>query len=89
MCYKGSGLGVRGCVFPFGAAPTFGSMCAQLLSHVRLFCDPMDCHLPGSSVHGIFHARIVEWVAISFSRGSSLPRDQIRVSHIVDRHFIV
>ena len=35
------------------------------------FCDPMDCSPPGSSVHGIFQARILEWVAISFSRGSS------------------
>ena len=34
-------------------------------------CDPMDCSLPGSSIHGIFQARILEWVAISFSRGSS------------------
>ena len=34
-------------------------------------CDPMDCSLPGSSVHGILQARILEWVAISFSRGSS------------------
>ena len=37
--------------------------------------DPMDCILPGSSVHGIFQARVLECVAISFSRGSSLPRD--------------
>ena len=36
----------------------------------------MDCSLPGSSVHGIFQARILEWVAISFSRGSSQPKDQ-------------
>ena len=36
-------------------------------------CDPMDCSLPGSSVHGIFQARILEWVATSFSRGSSRP----------------
>ena len=35
-------------------------------------CDPMDCNPPGSSVHGIFQARILEWVAIPFSRGSSL-----------------
>ena len=35
-------------------------------------CNPMDCSLPGSSVHGILQARILEWVAISFSRGSSL-----------------
>ena len=39
-------------------------------------CDPMDCGPPGSSVHGILQARILEWVAISFSRGSSQPRDQ-------------
>ena len=52
-------------------------------------CDPMDCSLPDSSVHGIFQARILEWVAISFSRGSSQPRDRTRVSHIVDRGFIV
>ena len=52
-------------------------------------CGPMDCSLPGSSVHGIFQARILEWVAISFSRGSSWPRDWTRVSHIVGRHFTV
>ena len=38
-------------------------------------CDPIDCGPPGSSVHGVFQARILEWVAISFSRGSSQPRD--------------
>ena len=38
-------------------------------------CDPIDCSPPGSSVHGIFQARVLEWVAISFSRGSSQPRD--------------
>ena len=46
-------------------------------------CDPMDCSLPGSSVHGIFQARILEWVAIFFSRGSSWHRDQTQVSCIV------
>ena len=40
------------------------------------FCDPIDCSLPGSSVHGIFQARILEWVAMSISRGSSQPRAQ-------------
>ena len=39
-------------------------------------CDPMDCKLPSSSVHRVLQARILEWVAISFSRGSSWPRDQ-------------
>ena len=43
--------------------------------------DPMDCSLTGYSVHGIFQARVPEWVAISFSRGSSQPRDRTRVSH--------
>ena len=38
-------------------------------------CDPMDCSLLGSSVHGILQNRILEWVAIPFSRGSSQPRD--------------
>ena len=39
-------------------------------------CNPMCCSLPGSSIHRIFQARVLEWVAISFSRGSSRPRDQ-------------
>ena len=49
-------------------------------------CEPMDCSLPGSSIHGIFQARILEWVAISFSRGSSWPRNWTQVSHIAGRH---
>ena len=49
--------------------------------------DPVDCRPPGSSVHGILQARILAWVAISFSRGSSQPRDRTRVSHIAGRHF--
>ena len=52
-------------------------------------CDPMDCSLPGSSVHGIFQARVLELIAISFSRGSSRPRDRTWVSHIVDRRFTI
>ena len=43
-------------------------------------CDPINRSLPGSSVHGTFQARILEWVAISFSRGSSQPRDWTQVS---------
>ena len=49
--------------------------------------DPMDGSLPHSSVHGIFQARVLEWVAISFSRGSSPPRDQTQVCLIVGRRF--
>ena len=48
--------------------------------------DPMDCSLPCSCVHGIFQARVLEWVAISFSRRSSWPRDWTWVSRIVGRH---
>ena len=53
-----------------------------LFSHEVMsdFCKPMVCSPPGSSVHGILQVRILEWVAISFSRGSSQPRDQTQVS---------
>ena len=50
-------------------------------------CDPMVCSLPGSSIHGIFQARVLEWVAIPFSRGSSQPRDQTQVSCFAGRLF--
>ena len=50
-------------------------------------CDPVDCSLPGFSVHGILQARILEWVTISSSRGSSRPRDRTQVSHIGGRRF--
>ena len=58
---------------------------------VQLFilCDPLDCSLPGSSVYGISQARILEWVAIPFSRGSSQPRDGIWVSCIAGRFFTI
>ena len=49
----------------------------------------MDCNLPGSSIHGIFWARILEWVAISFSRRASPPTEQTWVPRIADRHFTV
>ena len=50
-------------------------------------CDPMDCSLSDSSVHGIFQARVLEWIAISFSRGSSRPRNRTLVSPIAGRRF--
>ena len=50
-------------------------------------CDPVDCSPPSSSVHGILQARVLEWVAISFSRGFSWPRDRTQVSHIAGRCF--
>ena len=50
-------------------------------------CDSRDCSLPVSSVHGISQARTLEWVVISYSRGSSPSRDQTRVSCLI-RHFL-
>ena len=55
-------------------------MSAIVFSCVQLFSYPMDCSSPGSSVHGILQARILEWVAIFFLWGSSPPRDQTHVS---------
>ena len=52
-------------------------------------CDPMDCSLPGFSVRGILQVRILEWAAISFSGGSSWPRDQTQVSCIAGRFFTI
>ena len=57
-------------------------MYVQSLSCVQLFGDPMDCSPPGSSTDGISQAKVLEWVAISSSRGSSRPRDRICVSCI-------
>ena len=59
---------------------------SEVIQSCSTLCDPMDCSLPGSSIHGIFQARILEWVAISFSR-SSQSRDQTQVSHIAGRRF--
>ena len=62
--------------------------CLVAESSPTLF-DPMDCSLPGSSVHGILQARILQWVAIPSSRGSSQPRDQTQVSCIAGRFFAI
>ena len=70
----------------------------RVLTHIRVsevaqscptLCDPIDCSLPGSAVHGILQAIVLEWIAISFSRGSPQPRAQTQVSRIVDRGFTV
>ena len=52
-------------------------------------CNPIDCNLEGFSVHGILQARILEWVAIPFSRGSSQPRDRTLDSCIASRFFTI
>ena len=56
--------------------------CSKSLQSCLILCDPMDCSLPGSSVHGILQARILEWVAVSSSRGSFQPRDWTRISYV-------
>ena len=60
---------------------------SEVIQSCQTLCNPVDCSLPGSSNHGILQARILEWVAISFSMGSSWPRDQTQVSRIAGRSF--
>ena len=57
-------------------------MRAKLLQSCPTLCNPMDCSPPGTSVHGILQARILEWVVMPLSRGSSQPGDRTRVSYI-------
>ena len=67
-----------------------GSFCCSCCLVARsslTLCNPMDCSLPGSSVHGILQARRLEWVAISFSRVFSQPRDWTRVSCVAGEFF--
>ena len=61
--------------------------CCYLVAKLRRVCNPMDCSPPGSSVHGVSQARILEWVTISFSTESSPPSDRTRVSCIAGRFF--
>ena len=62
--------------------PLIWCMYAKSLQSCPTPCNPMDCSPPGSSVHGILQARILEWVAILSSRGYSRPRDQTQVSYV-------
>ena len=63
--------------------------CAFITQSCPTLCDPVDCSPPGSSVHGILQARILEWVAVPSSRGSSQPRDRTQVSCIAGRFFTI
>ena len=65
--------------------PTLAYACMHTQTHQN-FCNPMDCRQPGSSIHEIFQTSVLEWVAISFSRGTSQPTDRTSVSR---RSFIV
>ena len=71
------------------AYPLNHTICVFVIQLCLTLCDPMDCSLPGSSLHGIPKANILEWVLIPFSRGYSWPRDQTRASYIVGRFFTV
>ena len=60
---------------------------SEVAQSCSTLCDPVDCCPLGSSIHGFLQARILEWVAISFSRESSQPRDRTQVSRIAGRCF--
>ena len=64
-------------------------LCVCVTQLCPTLCNPLDCSPPGSSVHEILQARILEWVAIPFSTGSSQPRHQTRVSHFAVRFFTI
>ena len=69
----------------FFKTPLKSSQCTALCLVTQsclTLCDPMDCSPPGSSVHGILQSRILEWVAMPSSMGSSQPRDRTHVSYI-------
>ena len=69
--------------------PRWSEWVSEVAQSCPTLCDRMDCSLPDSSVHGIFQARVLKWVAISFSRRCSRPRGWTWVSHIVGRCFTV
>ena len=66
-------IGKIECLYQWICLTVFGPCMyvCEVAQSCPTLCDPMDCSLPGSSVHGIFQARVLQWVAISFSRGSS------------------
>ena len=59
-----------------GRSANEGESESEVAQSCPTLCDPMDCSLSGSSIHGIFQARVLEWIAISFSSGSSQPRNR-------------
>ena len=66
-----------------------GKVKVNVTQSCLILCDPMDSNLPGSSVHGNLQARLLEWVAGPFSRGSSQPRDRTQISHITSEFFTI
>ena len=61
----------------------------KVVQSCPILCDPMDCSLPGFCVHGSLQARILKWVAVPFSRGSSQPRGQTHVFRVAGRFFTI
>ena len=74
--------------FICSAAIHYFCYCCLVAKSCLSLCNPMDCNPPGSFNHGIPQARIVEWVAIYFSRGSSRPRDWTCIPELAGRFFI-
>ena len=72
VCLRLAGRGARG----FPGVSDSKKVKVLVAQSCPALCNPMDCSPPGSSVHGILQARRLEWVAMPFSRGSSLPRDR-------------
>ena len=70
------------CYIQIEVVEDMACMHAKLLQSCLTLCDPMDCTPPGSSVHGIHQARLLEWVALPSFRGSSQPRDQTHTSYV-------
>ena len=81
-------VGQRCCATPCGDA-SGGGFCAKSLQPCPTLCDPVDSNLPGSSVHGILQARILESVAMPSSRGSFQTRDQTQVSCVSCFHRVL
>ena len=73
-------------VFPFLSSLLISSI-SEVAQSCLTPCNPMDCSLPGFSVHGTFQARVLEWVAMPSSRGSPWPRDRTQVSCTAGRFF--
>ena len=65
-----------------GVVVLSAQVCAKSLQSCLTLCDPMDCSPPGSSVDGILQARILQWVAMPCSRGSSQPKDRTHISYV-------
>ena len=82
-------VGLQCCVSLYCTTEWISCVCVLVAQSCLSLCNHVDYNLPSSSVHGIFQVRILEWVAISFSRECSQPKDQTQVSSIAGRFFTV